>query len=54
MSTRIREGLARLDMPKELISREEIVGTASTPARPLFPPFTRDSAMQKVRLVEDA
>ena len=25
-----------------------------TPAKPPFPPFTRDSAMQKVRLAEDA
>ena len=29
------------------------MGTASTPARPPFPPFTRDTAMQKVRLAED-
>jgi uncharacterized protein len=28
--------------------------TATTLARPPFPPFTRDSAMQKVRLAEDA
>src|SRR5450432_4081695 len=34
--------------------REEIMATATTPARPPFPPFTRDSAMQKVRLAEDA
>ncbi len=27
---------------------------ATTPARPPVPPFTRDSAMQKVRLAEDA
>jgi nuclear transport factor 2 (NTF2) superfamily protein len=40
-------------MPKESIPGEEIVGTASTPARPPFPPFTRDTAMQKVRLAED-
>src|SRR5258707_12445750 len=26
---------------------------ATPPARPPFPPFTRDSAMQKVRLAED-
>jgi hypothetical protein len=29
------------------------MATATTPARPPFPPFTRDSAMQKVRLAED-
>jgi uncharacterized protein len=42
-----------IDMPKESIPGEEIMGTASTPARPPFPPFTRDTAMQKVRLAED-
>ena len=30
------------------------MGTATTTTRPPFPPFTRDSAMQKVRLAEDA
>jgi nuclear transport factor 2 (NTF2) superfamily protein len=30
------------------------MATPTTPARPPFPPFTRDSAMQKVRLAEDA
>jgi uncharacterized protein len=30
------------------------MATATTPARPPFPPFTRDSAVQKVRLAEDA
>jgi len=30
------------------------MGTPTTPARPPFPQFTRDSAMQKVRLAEDA
>ena len=30
------------------------MATATTPARPPYPPFTRDSAMQKVRLAEDA
>ena len=30
------------------------MATATTSARPPFPPFTRDSAMQKVRLAEDA
>src|ERR1700675_290359 len=42
-----------MDMPKESIPGEEIMATATTPARPPFPPFTRDSAMQKVRLAED-
>src|SRR6202042_2830194 len=41
-------------MPKESITGEEIMATATTTARPPFPPFTRDSAMQKVRLAEDA
>ena len=43
-----------MDIPKESILGEKIVGTATTPARPPFPPFTRDSAVQKVRLAEDA
>ena len=30
------------------------MATATTHARPPFPPFTRDSAVQKVRLAEDA
>ena len=30
------------------------MATPTTPARPPLPPFTRDSAMQKVRLAEDA
>jgi nuclear transport factor 2 (NTF2) superfamily protein len=30
------------------------MATPTTPARAPFPPFTRDSAMQKVRLAEDA
>jgi len=30
------------------------MATATTAARPPFPPFTRDSAMHKVRLAEDA
>ena len=53
MSTRIRDGLARLDMPKELNfkRRNHMI---SDDARPPLPPFTRDSAMQKVRLAEDA
>src|SRR5438445_13467732 len=43
-----------MDMPKESIPGEEIMGTATTTTRPPFPPFTRDSAMQKVRLADDA
>jgi nuclear transport factor 2 (NTF2) superfamily protein len=43
-----------MDMPNESIPGEEIMGTATTTTRPPFPPFTRDSAMQKVRLAEDA
>jgi nuclear transport factor 2 (NTF2) superfamily protein len=46
-------------MPKEYVPRksirgEEIMATATMPGRPPFPPFTRDSAIQKVRLAEDA
>jgi hypothetical protein len=51
IAARVREFM---DMPKESIPGEEIMGTATTHARPPFPPFTRDSAMQKVRLAEDA
>src|ERR1700688_2835008 len=40
-----------IDMPKESTPGEEIM--ASNDARPPFPPFTRESAMQKVRLAED-
>jgi len=32
----------------------KIMAVPLTPAKPPFPPFTRDSAMQKVRLAEDA
>jgi Protein of unknown function (DUF1348) len=32
---------------------EEIMETATTPGRPPLPPFTRESAIQKVRLAED-
>src|SRR6266849_497309 len=49
--TRVREFV---EMPKESIPGEEIMATPTTSARPPFPPFTRDSAMQKVRLAEDA
>src|ERR1700719_2290859 len=48
---RVREFM---EMPKESILGEEIMATPTTPARPPFPPFTHDSAMQKVRLGEDA
>ena len=50
IAARVRESK---DMPKESIRGGEIMATATTPARPPFPPFTRDSAMQKVRLAED-
>jgi len=45
IAARVREFM---DMPKESVQGEEIMATATTPARPPFPPFTRDSAMQKV------
>src|SRR5256714_15286647 len=32
---------------------ERMIATATTPARPPLPPFTRESAIQKVRLAED-
>src|SRR6202035_606485 len=48
---RVREFM---EMPKESIPGEEIMATPTTSARPPFPPFTRDSAMQKVRLELDA
>jgi len=51
IAARVREFM---DMPKESVQGEEIMATATTPARPPFSPFTRDSAMQKVRLAEDA
>jgi nuclear transport factor 2 (NTF2) superfamily protein len=38
----------------ESIPGEQIMANPMTPARPPFPPFTRDSAMQNVRLAEDA
>src|SRR5712692_8309185 len=50
IAARVREFM---DMPKESVQGEEIMATATTPARPPFPPFTRESAMQKVRLAED-
>src|SRR5258708_11572611 len=42
-----------MDMPKESIQGEEVMATATTPARPPLPPFTRESAILKVRLAED-
>src|SRR5580704_1697375 len=42
-----------MNMPKESIQGEEIMATATTPGRPPLPPFTRESAIQKVRLAED-
>jgi hypothetical protein len=58
LDTALNEIAARvnefMDMPKELIPGEEIMATATTPARPPSPPFTRDRAIQKVRLAEDA
>jgi hypothetical protein len=51
IAPRLREFM---DLPRESIPGEDIMGTATTPARPPFPPFTRESAMQKVRLAEDA
>src|SRR2546428_8359728 len=43
-----------MDRRKEPVKGEEITPTPATPPRPPSPPFTRDSAMQKVRLAEDA
>src|ERR1700692_240109 len=43
-----------MEMRRESVQEEEIMATATTPARPPFPPFTIDSAVQKVRLAEDA
>jgi hypothetical protein len=40
-------------MSQESLSAGEIMGTTTTPARPPLPPFTRESAIQKVRLAED-
>src|SRR3982074_3496116 len=43
-----------MEMPKESIPGEEIMAIPTTSAPPPLPPFTRDSAIQKVRLAEDA
>src|SRR6476620_9997547 len=40
-------------MAQESLSVGEIMGITTTPARPPLPPFTRESAIQKVRLAED-
>jgi uncharacterized protein len=42
-----------IDMPKESVQGEEIMATATMTTRPPLPPFTRASAIQKVRLAED-
>ena len=51
IAARVREFM---DMSNESIQGEEIMAIATTAARPPFPPFTRESASQKVRLAEDA
>ena len=43
-----------MDMPNESVRGEEIMAAVTTPSRPPFQPFTRESAMEKVRLAEDA
>ena len=43
-----------MDMPNESVRGEKIMAAVTAPSRPLFPPFTRESANQKVRLAEDA
>jgi nuclear transport factor 2 (NTF2) superfamily protein len=43
-----------MDMPNESVRGETIMAAVTTPSRPPFPPFTRESAMEKVRLAEDA
>ena len=42
-----------MDMPNESVRGENIMAALATPSRPPFPPFTRESAMEKVRLAED-
>jgi uncharacterized protein len=42
-----------MGMPKKSVRGEEIMAAATTTARPPLPPFTRESAIQKVRLAED-
>src|ERR1700739_2817825 len=40
-------------MAKESLSAGESMGTTTTRARPPLPPFSRETAIQKVRLAED-
>jgi hypothetical protein len=42
-----------MDMPNESVQGEEIMATATMTTRPPLPPFTHESAIQKVRLAED-
>jgi hypothetical protein len=50
IAARVREPMV---IPKESIPGEEIMATAMIATRPPLPPFTRESAIQKVRLAED-
>jgi uncharacterized protein len=50
IATRVR---GFMDMPNESIQGEEIMATTTMTTRPPLPPFTRESAIQKVRLAED-
>jgi nuclear transport factor 2 (NTF2) superfamily protein len=43
-----------MDMPNESVRGDKLMAAVITPSRPPFPPFTRESAMGKVRLAEDA
>src|SRR5258708_1923657 len=52
--TRSPHDYLSFNRPKEPVQGKKIMATATTPGRPPSPPFTRDSAMQKVRLAEDA
>jgi nuclear transport factor 2 (NTF2) superfamily protein len=45
--------LLLLRYAEKSIPGEEIMATATTPSRSPLPPFTRESAIQKVRLAED-
>src|SRR5260370_27726020 len=42
-----------MDMPNESVRGENIMAAVTTTSRPPFPPFTRESAVEKVRLAED-
>lgn len=42
-----------MDMPNESVRGETIMEAVTTPSRPPLPPFTRESAIKKVRLAED-